>query len=166
MSKPETQHFLARQENDPAVTAQTQDTSWMRGVSLAYEAGGPDVTAQPYILQLRKLLEKYCNGPYSNEVKGFALVLRIDGSLKKYGAEGVDRMRRRKKQEYITADICIPERRWKGVPPREFSRYLSSAVKSALQTCVAYLRKQKVEVDEHRLLLDYGEVEAQFLGYQ
>jgi hypothetical protein len=148
--------------------AETQDTSWMRGVSLAYEAGGPDVNpeARSYILQLRRLLEKFCNGPYSKEVKGFALVLRIDGSLKKYGAEGVDRMRRRKKEQYITADICIPERRWKGVSGREFSRYLSSAVKSALQTCVAYLRKQKVEVDEHRLLLDYGEVEAQFLGYQ
>ena len=66
--------------------AETQDTSWMRGVSLAYEAGGPDVNAQPYILQLRKLLDKYCKGPYSNEVKGFALVLRIDRSLKKYGA--------------------------------------------------------------------------------
>jgi hypothetical protein len=144
--------------------AEAQDTSWMRGVSLAYEAGGPDVNLQPCILQLRKLLAKFCNGPYSNEVKGFALVLRIDGSIKKYGAEGVDRMRRRKKEQYITADICIPERRWKGVSAREFSRYLSSAVKSALQTCVAYLRKQKVDVDEHRLLLDYGEVEARFLG--
>jgi hypothetical protein len=87
----------------------------MRGVSLAYEAGGPDINVQPQILRLRKLLEKHCNGPYSDEVKGFALILRIDGSPKQYGAEGVDRMRRRKKEEYITADICIPGRRWKGV---------------------------------------------------
>lgn len=141
-----------------------QDTSWMRGVSLACEAGGPDVNVQPYILQLRKLLEEYCKDPYSKEVKGFALVLRIDGSLKKYGVEGVDRMRRRKKEGYITADICIPESRWRGVPARDFSRYLCSAVKNALQACVAHLRKQKVEVDVHRLLLDYGEIEAHFLG--
>lgn len=144
--------------------AEAQDTSWMRGVSLACELGGPDVNIDSYILQLRKLLAKYCNGPYSDEVKGFALVLRIDGSLKQYHAEGVDRMRRNKKDKYIGADICIPETRWKGVSAREFSRYLSSAVKSALQTCVAYLRKQKVDVDEQRLLLDYGEVEARFLG--
>jgi hypothetical protein len=144
--------------------AEAQDTSWMRGVSLAGEAGGPDVNVHSYVLQLRRSLERYCNGPYSNEVKGFALVLRIDGSVKKYGAEGVDRIRRRKREEYITADICIPERRWKGASAKEFSRYLSSAVKSALRTCVAYLKKQKVDVDEHRLLLDYGEAEAEFLG--
>jgi hypothetical protein len=146
---------------------ETQNTSWMRGVSLACEEGGPEVNVDSHVLQLRELLGKYCQGPYSDEVKGFALALRIDGSLKQYHAEGVDRMRRNKKDKYIAADICIPEARWKGVSAREFSRYLSSAVKSALQTCVAYLRKQKVEVDEHRLLLDYGEVEAQFLtSYQ
>ena len=143
---------------------ETQNTSWMRGVSLACEEGGPEVNVDSHVLQLRELLGKYCQGPYSDEVKGFALALRIDGSLKQYHAEGVDRMRRNKKDKYIAADICIPEARWKGVSARDFSRYLSSAVKSALQTCVAYLRKQKVEVDEHRLLLDYGEVEAQFLG--
>jgi hypothetical protein len=115
-------------------------------------------------LRLRKLLEKHCNGPYSDEVKGFALILRIDGSLKQYGAEGVDRMRRRKKEEYITADICIPGRRWKGVSATEFSRYLAMAVQDALRTCVDYLRKQEVEVDERRLLLDYAEAHAEFLG--
>ena len=143
--------------------SQAQIRSWMRGVSLAGEMGGPEGNVHSYVLELRGLLERYCNGPYK-EVKGFALILRIDGSIKKYGAEGVDRIRRRKKDEYITADICIPERRWKGVSAEEFSRYLSSAVKSALRTCVAYLKKQKVEVDEHRLLLDYGEAEAEFLG--
>lgn len=142
----------------------TQNNSWMRGVSLAAELGGPEVNVDSYILQLRRLLAKYCQGPYSDEVKGFALALRIDGSLKQYHAEGVDRMRRNKKDKYIAADICIPEIRWKGVPAREFSRYLSSAVKRALQTCAAYLRKQKVGIDEHRLLLDYSEAEAQFLN--
>ena len=144
--------------------AYIQDTSWMRGVSLACEAGGPDVNVLQYVLQLRRLLGKYCKGPHSNEVQGFALILRIDGSLKKYHAEGVDRVRRNKKDKYISADICIPENRWKGIPAREFSRYLSSAVKAALQTCGDRLKKQKVELDMHRLLLDYSEVEAEFLN--
>jgi hypothetical protein len=91
------------------------------------------------------------------------LVLRIDGSLKQYGAEGVDRIRRNKKDKYIAADICIPERRWKDVSQVEFNRYLASAVKSALATCAAYLKKQKVLVDTESLLLDYAEVEADFL---
>jgi hypothetical protein len=135
----------------------------MRGVSLAYEAGGPDVNVHSYILQLRKLLERYCQGPYSDEVEGFALVLRIDGSIKQYHAEGVDRMRRHKRDKYLGADICIPEKRWKGVPELEFRLYLSSAVKVSLETCAGYLKKQKVEVDFHRLLMDYAEVEAKFL---
>ena len=136
----------------------------MRGVSLAEESGGPDVNIHDDVLRLRRLLAKFCKGPYSSEVLGFALVLRIDGSMKKYHAEGVDRIRRNKKDKYITADICIPEKRWKGVSAAEFSRYLSSAVKVGLETCVKYLQKQKVAVDEIRLLLDYGEAEAEFLN--
>ena len=139
-------------------------TSWTRGISLAYEAGGPDVDIQPHIVRMRKLLETYCKGPYSDEVQGFALVLRIDGCIKTYGCEGVDRIRRRKQDKYITADICIPEKRWKRVSAAEFSRYLSSAVKSALEVCGNYLRRHKVDVDVERLLLDYGEAEAKLLG--
>ena len=136
----------------------------MRGVSLAFEAGGPDVDVLSRVLRLQKLLEKYCEGQYSKDVKGFALVLRIDGFMKQYSAEGVDRIRRNKKGAYLTADICIPKRRWEGIPARGFSQYLSTAVKDALETCIAYLKKQNVEVDEHHLLLDYGEVEAEFLS--
>jgi len=136
----------------------------MRGVSLAYESGGPDVNIQPHILRLRELLETFCKGPYSHEVQGFALVLRIDGCMKTYGCEGVDRIRRSKQDKYITADICIPEKRWKGVSAREFSRYLSSAVKSALEVCGTYLRQHKVDVDFESLLLDYSEAEAKLLG--
>jgi hypothetical protein len=44
----------------------------MRGMSLACEAGGLDVNVHSYILQMRKLLERYRQGPYSGEVKGFA----------------------------------------------------------------------------------------------
>jgi hypothetical protein len=135
----------------------------MRGVSLACEIGGPHLGLHSPILQLRKLLRKYCVRPYSQEVLGFALVLRIDGSLKQYGAEGVERIRRNKKDKYIAADICIPERRWKEVSQAEFNRYLASAVKSALETCAACLKKQKVLVDIESLLLDYAEAEAGFL---
>ena len=142
---------------------QSQDTSWMRGVSLACEIGGPHFDLHSSILQLRRLLAKHCLGPYSEEVLGFALVLRIDGSLKQYGAEGVDRIRRNKKDKYIGADICIPEKRWREVPEAEFNRYLAAAVKSALETCAAYLKKQKVLVDKESLLLDYAEAEADFL---
>src|SRR5437899_3184966 len=109
----------------------------MRGVSLAEEAGGPEVDVHDHVLRLRRLLAQYCQGPYSREVLGFALAVRIDGSMKKYHAEGVDRIRRNKKERYIAADICIPERRWKGVSSKDFSRYLSSAVKTALETCIS-----------------------------
>ena len=73
-------------------------------------------------------------------------------------------MRRHKKEKYLTADICIPEKRWKGVPELGFRRYLALAVKVALETCASYLARQKVQVDVHRLLLDYEEVEAKFLN--
>jgi len=140
------------------------DTSWTRGVSLAEEDGGPEVNVHGDVLRLRGLLAKYCNRAYSPEVLGFALALRIDGSLKKYNAEGVDHIRRNKKEKYVAADICIPENRWKGVSSDEFSRYLATSVKGALQTCTAYLRRQNVRVNDHQLLLDYAEAEAEFLG--
>ena len=142
----------------------TADSDWMRGVSLAYEAGGPDVNIQQHVLQLRKLLARYCRGPYSSEVGGFALALRIEGCFKSYGPEGIDRVRRNKKDRYVTADIRIPAKRWKGVDGKEFSRYLSSAVRDALEVCGNRLKSQRVVVDIHRLLLDYGEAQAEFLG--
>ena len=135
----------------------------MRGVSLACEIGGPHFGLHSPILQLRQLLRKYCVRPYSHEVLGFVLVLRVDGSLKQYGADGVDRIRRNKKDKYIAADICIPERRWKELSQVEFNRYLASAVKFALETCAACLKKQKVLVDTESMLLDYAQAEADFL---
>jgi hypothetical protein len=50
-------------------------------------------------------------------------------------------MRRHKKEKYLTADFCIPEKRWKGVTEFEFRRYSSSAVKASLETCAGYFEE-------------------------
>jgi hypothetical protein len=141
-----------------------EDKSWMRGVSLGAEFGGPDVSVGSSVQALRGLLAKHCRGPYSEEVLGFALVLRIDGSIKQYRPVGVDRIRRNKRNKYIGADVCIADSEWRDISEPQFSRHLAGSVRTALETCLVHLTKQKVQIDGDRLLHDYERVEAEFLG--
>lgn len=151
--------------SDPnGITMSSEDTSWMRGVSLGAELGGPDVNVGSSVLALRRLLAKRCRGPYSEEVLGFALVLRVEGSIKQYRPVGVDRIRRNRRNKYIAADVSIPASEWRDVSEEQFKQYLVAIVRAALETCVAHLLRQKVGVDGDRLLSDYEGVEAEFLG--
>jgi hypothetical protein len=122
----------------------TEAKSWMRDVSLGAELGGPDVCVAANIRALRELLSKHCRGPYSEEVLGVALALRVDGSIKQYRPIGVDRIGRSKRNRYIGVDVCIPESEWKDVSEGQFNRYLVAIVRVALETCIAHLQAKKL----------------------
>ena len=117
----------------------------------------------PHISPLRKLLKAHCLGPYSPDVDEFSLVIRVDGDIWHWEQEGCDRMRRRKKDRYITIDIYVPRSRWEGVPGIEIRKYLAACVEDAFQRMIGKLRRDKVVVDGDALLRDFAVAKAQYL---
>ena len=120
----------------------------------------------PHIVVMRDLLQTHCRGPYSAEVDEFSLVVRVDGDIWHWEQEGCDRMRRSKKDRYITIDIYVPRQRWQGVSGDEIRRYLAACVADAFGRMIAKLKKDKVSVDGDALLRDFAAVKAAYLDPQ
>lgn len=134
-------------------------------IRMGAQVGGvaADQATDHHIMPLRKLLQAHCLGPYSVEVDEFSLVLRVDGDISYWNQEGCDRMRRRKKERYITIDIYVPRSRWENVPGLEIRKYLAACVEDAFQRMIAKLRKDKVAVDGDALLRDFAVVKEKYL---
>ena len=114
-----------------------------------------DRATDPHIRPLRKLLQAHCQGPYSPDVDEFSLVIRIDGDIYHWEQEGCDRMRRSKKERYITIDIYVPRARWEGVSGIEIRKYLAACVEDAFRRMIGKLQRDKVAVDGDALLRDF-----------
>jgi len=99
-------------------------------ITLGVQSSGDDDRTDKHVLELRKLLAASCKGPYSEEVSEFALVLRIGGNMQEFDFEGCERIRRNRKEKYITVDLGFPSRRWKGVTDIEIRRYLAEIVET------------------------------------
>ena len=140
------------QHQDPAVKMGVQ----VGGV-LAREVAAPHYDA------LDKLLRKHCVGPYSPEIDDFSLVLRVDGDVWYWEQEGCDRMRRRRKDRYITIDMYLPRPRWEGVSGIEIRRYLLGCTEDALKRMIARLQRDKAVVDGDALLRDFARVKERYL---
>ncbi len=122
-----------------------------------------DRATDPHIRPLRNLLEAHCRGRYSPDVDEFSLVIRVDGDGWYWNQEGCDRMRRRKKERYITIDIYVPRSRWEGVGGLEIRKYLAACVEDAFQRMIDKLRRDKVAVDGDALLRDFAVVKEKYL---
>lgn len=135
-------------------------------VTVGVQAGDvpADRATNPHIRPLRQLLQAHCHGPYSPEVDEFSLVMRIDGDIDHWEKEGCDRMRRSKKERYITIDIYVPRTRWEGVSGIDIRNYLAACVEDAFRKMIGKLQRDKVHVDGIALLRDFGTVRTQYLA--
>lgn len=118
----------------------------------------------PHIVAMRNLLQTHCRGPYSPDVDEFSLIFRIDGDIWHWEKEGCDRMRRSKKERYITIDIYVPRARWEGVSGIEIRKYLATCVEDAFRRMIGKLQRDKVHVDGDALLRDFATVREQYLS--
>jgi hypothetical protein len=134
-------------------------------VTLGVLAGGKLAAeaTHPQYRPLRRLLQAHCQGPYSAEVDEFSLILRIDGDIDHWEKEGCDRMRRSKKERYITIDIYVPRQRWEGVEGIQIRRYLATCVQEAFEKMIGKLQRDKVAIDGYLLLRDFAIVKEQYL---
>jgi hypothetical protein len=132
-------------------------------ITLAMQTSGDDDRTGTHVLVLRKLLAAKCVGPYSEEVSEFALILRIGGNIQEFDFEGCERIRRNRKEKYITVDLGFPSYRWRNRPDHEIRRYLGDIVETGLLCCLDRLKKDKTRVSP-RLMEDFAEVKKLFLG--
>jgi hypothetical protein len=113
---------------------------------------------------MRKLLADNCQGPYSAEIREFALILRIGGEMQEFNFEGCERIRRNRKKAYITVDLGFPSYRWKGSADSSIREYLAEAVETGLLCCIRRLEIDKSPVDSARLMGDFAKVKQLFLA--
>ena len=123
-----------------------------------------DATVASHLISLRKLLDKYCKGPYSPEVDEFAPIARVDGDLWYWEFEGCQKLRWSRKCRYITVDIGVPRSRWENVSPHEMRLYLINNLKHALTLMVSKLKKEKASVNDALLFEDVARVEEEYLN--
>lgn len=133
-------------------------------VTLGVQTSREDDRTDTPVLEMRRLLETYCQAPYSPEIREFALILRIGGSMQEFNFEGCERIRRDRKQEYITVDLGFPSKRWKGAKNSDIKAYIAKAVETGLLCCIKRLEKDKSPIDSARLLGDFARVKQLFLA--
>jgi len=127
-------------------------------ISIGLQSGGPENRGLSNLkIDLRRLFDQHCRSSYCPTVAHYALGLRVDGKFDKFGEEGIERVRRSKRDRYISADIIIPEAVWRGRSRNELRDYLARQVRAAVQSCVARLRKDKETVEESQL---FAEIDA------
>lgn len=121
-------------------------------ISIGCQQGGPE----PCLISnlkviLYKALEAHVTGTHCPEIDEYALVLRVDGSLDKFGDEGLARLRFAKAKRYITIDIQIPEYIWQPMSEVQTAQYLATQVQTAIRACTQRLVKEKCPVDTDTL---------------
>jgi hypothetical protein len=133
-------------------------------VTIGVQTSREDDRTDKPILEFRKLLAEHCRGPYSSEVREFALILRIGGEMQEFDFEGCDRVRRNRKEKYITVDLGFPSFRWKGVADSRFCESVAEAVETGLLCCIRRLERDKSQIDSAKLMADYQKAKQLFLA--
>jgi hypothetical protein len=125
-------------------------------ITLGMQTSGDDDRTAQDVLELRKLLTARCKGPYSEEISEFALVLRVGGNMQEFDFEGCQRVRRNRREKFITVDLGFPSYRWRGVIDSERRKYLADLVETGLLCCLNRLKKDKTKVSS-QLMDDFTE---------
>lgn len=151
------------QDEKPAETRTERiDAAITVGAQMGDKRASNAVT--PHFMALKQSFNQFCAGPYSSEVAEFALVLRVDGDIWHWNRSGCDRMRRSKKDRYITIDIYVPKERWDGVGDIEVRRYLVATAEEALQKMLDKLRRDKAPIEADALLTDLAKAKKHYLA--
>ena len=105
---------------------------------------------------------KNATSTYCSDVDHYALALRVGGKFTDYEEEKIWKVRRSKKDRYIGADIDIPMSVWSEKTTNELKYYLSEKVFEAIQVLIVRLQKDKVKIDEEKLIQDVRSAVEEF----
>jgi|SRR5579863_1507197 len=135
--------------------------------SMGAQIGGPNVPES--ILQEQQELRSAMNcwtGDYTSEIKEFAFLLRVDGSIHAYtelwkisGAQPA-----KKKKDWIEVEIGIPESWWREHQGKIHKEQLATAIEQGLHSMIDVLQERRAEIRAEELLSDWGKIKAEYLA--
>jgi hypothetical protein len=134
-------------------------------ISIGAQQGG----AEPCLIgglkvSLYRALAKHLTSTHCEAIDEYAIVLRVDGTLDRFGEESITRLRFAKSNRYITADIQIPESVWQPMNESQTKTYLATQVRAAISMFVARLNKEKYAVAEKFLWPEIDAAIVEFMG--
>jgi hypothetical protein len=112
-------------------------------VSIGCEGGGPETRLVCELkVPLFQALQRCVTASHTPLVDEYFLVLRVDGTLQRYGEEGLARLRFVRTRRYITVDIQIPMSVWQPLPEEELRAYIARQTQAAIGACIARLERE------------------------
>ena len=122
-------------------------------ISIGCQGGGPETfpVGRTKVV-LYQCLKERVSSTHCDAIDHYGLVLRVDGSLHKFGPEGIARVRFAKKQRSISVDIQIPMEVWQPLDDSALRQYLCHQVETAVRSCVQRLKKDGHIVAEEALV--------------
>jgi hypothetical protein len=132
--------------------------------TLGVQAGDKDADTaiRRHYLQLRQLFDSLMAGSYSLDIKEFAPVLRVDGSIWHWDREGVDNVRIFKKTARATADIFVPAAVWNVNDDSAVRKYLSDQLVATYKLIADAITAADLSCDHDRLRQDIDRVVAEY----
>ena len=134
--------------------------------SLGSQVGGPraaDATQEDEQL-LRDALNAW-TGHYTNAIREFAFLLRVDGEIHTYtklwniaGAQAPQR-----KRDWIEVEIGIPIQWWKGSGGKNYKAHLTAEIEKGLIQMIDLLERNKHPVKGDALLKDRQKIRDRYI---
>ena len=139
----------------------------MNKFSLGAQIGGPDVPSR--INDQQQALRNEFNswtGDYTNAIREFAFILRVDASIhshtKMWNIVGARKAKR--KRDWVEVEIGIPESWWRDDEGRLFKWRLTNAVDEGLQSMIALLIRNRHPINHEALLQDWQKIKLRYLA--
>lgn len=134
--------------------------------SLGSQVGGPDasdVTLQ-HEQELRNVFNRW-QGDYTNAIREFAFILRVDGKVHRYTQEWniLGAQPAKRKKEWIEVEIGVPEIWWRENQGKNYRMYLTTEIDKGLRSIIELLRRNKHAIKEEALLSDWQHIKSIYL---
>lgn len=95
---------------------------------------------------VKKRVEKDFKKRYSDVIREFSIIFRVDGKFTKFGEKGVNKMRLMKTQNYITIDIGITEVIL-DLPEQDILNFVWQEFEKATKNMLEKIKKSKINFD-------------------
>jgi hypothetical protein len=139
----------------------------MNSFSLGAQTGGPDSRSEANAQeqQLRNMFNQW-KGNYSDDIREFAFILRIDGSIHVYtemwGIYGAQKAKR--KRDWIEVEIGIPKEWWAEAVTGKYKLWLTGEIERGFVSIIDALRAKKRDIKAEKLLGDWNKIKSDFLS--
>lgn len=138
----------------------------MNNFSLGSQVGGPDASdATRHDEQELRDAFNHWRGDYTEVIREFAFILRVDGKLHKYTQEWkiLGAQPPKRKKDWVEVEIGVPEKWWRENQGRNYRIYLAAEIEKALLAMIELLKRNKHAVEEDALLCDWQRIKRNYL---